>query len=128
MSATGSIPCSRRLPTKTSRDVIQRHDVQSRPQAVEDIEGIFRDILQSSRDAVTAERFVRRLLARCDRIGDAPHGGAPRDDLAPGVRLVPFEVKIVILHVVRDGTVLITNVIWGRRDYSALMRGFPPET
>ena len=53
---------------------------------------------------------------------------APRDDLAPGVPLVPIEGKIVLLLVVRDGTVLITNVIWGRRDYSALMRGFPPET
>ena len=59
--------------------------------------------------------------ARALRIGDAPHGGRSRDDLAPGLRTVPFEASAVIAYRV-GAAVEIANVFYGGRDYEALYR------
>jgi toxin ParE1/3/4 len=53
-------------------------------------------VLDLSRNQDVAEGFVRRITDRCARIGGVPHGGRPRDDLAPGLRTVPFERAAVI--------------------------------
>ena len=66
--------------------------------------------------------FVRRIRARCHKIGDAPKGGRPRDDLQPGLRTVPFERSTVIAYRVGN-TVEIVNVFYGGRDYETLYRG-----
>jgi toxin ParE1/3/4 len=66
---------------------------------------------------------VLRIRERCARIGDAPHGGRPRDDLAAGLRTVPFEKSAVIAYVVDGERVQITNIFYGGRDYEALYRG-----
>jgi toxin ParE1/3/4 len=47
----------------------------------------------------------------------------PRDDLAPGLRTVPFERSAVIAYIVEGGAVQITNIFYGGRDYEAL---YPP--
>jgi toxin ParE1/3/4 len=63
---------------------------------------------------------VERIRTRCEKIGNAPHGGRQRDDLAPGLRLVPFEHSAVIAYVVEDAQVRVTNIFYGGRDYEAL--------
>jgi toxin ParE1/3/4 len=70
--------------------------------------------------AEQAWRFVQRIRARCERIGDVPHGGRPRDDLAPGLRTVPFERSAVIAYMFEDHQVRVTNVLYGGRAYEAL--------
>ncbi len=42
-----------------------------------------------------------------------------REDLAPGLRMVPFEHSAVVLYLVDTGNVVITN-IFRRRNYAAL--------
>jgi toxin ParE1/3/4 len=42
-------------------------------------------------------------------IGNAPRSRRPRDDLAPGLRSVPFEHTAVIAYLVTDA-IVITNV------------------
>lgn len=101
---------------------MQRFPVEFRADAVEDIEQLFSYVLETSFDLVTAARFSDRIFERCEKIGDAPFAGVSRDDLGPGIRVVPFERKAVILYVVRDQTVWITNIFSGRRDYAALLR------
>ena len=83
-------------------------------------------MLRVSRSHTTAEGFVRRIVERCERIGDAPHGGRPRDDLEPGLRTVPFERSAVIAYKAEPGRVLVTNVFYGGRDFEALYRGQEP--
>jgi toxin ParE1/3/4 len=100
---------------------MRRLKVHYRPEAIADLDGIFDAILRVSANQITAERFVGRILARCGRIGNAPHGGRPRDDLEPGLRTVPFERSAVIAYRVTD-VVEITNVFYGGRDYEALYR------
>lgn len=101
---------------------MQRLEVRYRPEAVADMEDIFRFVLRLSQSHVTAEKFVGRILARCTRIGNVPHGGRPRDDLAPGLRTVPFEKTAVIAYIVEYDCVRVTNVFYGGQDYEALYR------
>jgi toxin ParE1/3/4 len=62
-----------------------------------------------------------RIVARCLKIGDAPRSGRPRDDLALGLRTIPFERRAVVAYVVTD-KVEIANIFYGGRDYEALYR------
>jgi toxin ParE1/3/4 len=72
---------------------------------------------------VTAERFVRRIKARCDKIGILPYGGRPRDDLERGLRTVAFERRAVVTYKLESNCVRIVNVFYGGRDYEALYGG-----
>lgn len=102
---------------------MKRLPVTYRPEAAADLEEIFLYVLDKSGDLITAKRFTNRIKARCDKIGNAPRGGAPRPDLGEGLRLVPFEKSAVILYRVTDIEVEIVNIFYGGRDYDALMRG-----
>jgi toxin ParE1/3/4 len=107
---------------------MRRLDVYFRPEAIADLQDIYRVIFRISQSHVTATRFVERIMARAQRIGDAPRGGRPRDDLSPGLRTVPFEKTAVIAYRITDA-VEIANVFYGARDYESLYRGAtPPET
>jgi toxin ParE1/3/4 len=77
-------------------------------------------IYDVSFNAVTAKKFTDRLTAACGKIGNAPYGGKPRDDLLAGLRTVPFEKRTIIAYVIINETVEITNIFYGGRDYEAL--------
>ena len=96
--------------------------VRYRPEAVADLEDIFRYVFRVSASQTTAKQFVGRLMQRCHTIGLAPLGGRVRDDLAPGLRTVPFERSAVIAYLVENDCVRITNIFYGGRDYEALYR------
>lgn len=101
---------------------MRRARVVYRPEAVDDLDEIFRFVFDLSRDRQTARRFVERIRERCRRIGEMPLGGTPRDDLVPGIRTMPFERRAVVAYRVVDGAVEITNIFYGGRDYEALYR------
>jgi toxin ParE1/3/4 len=101
---------------------LKRFNVTYRDSASADILDIYRWVYELSLDPVTAERFTARLMAACERIGDIPLGGRPRDDLLQGLRTVAFEKRAVIAYMVSDATVTITNVFYGGRDYESLLR------
>jgi toxin ParE1/3/4 len=101
---------------------MKRFSVEYQEEAAMDIEGIFDYVLRKSADAATAARYVDRIYARCENIGDVPFGGVTRPDLGKGIRMVPFERAAVILYVVEQETVWITNVFAGGRDYEAILR------
>ncbi|MGX7706196.1 type II toxin-antitoxin system RelE/ParE family toxin [Methylobacterium sp. Gmos1] len=84
-------------------------------------------VWQACRNLTTARGFVRRIRDRCKRIGDAPHGGRPRDDLEPGLRTVPIERSAVIAYRVEPDRVLVTNGFYGGRDIEALFLDRGPD-
>ena len=102
---------------------MRRLKVALREEAIADLAEIYHYIARASGSPVTAIRFVRRIRSRCQRIGNVPMGGVARDDLLPGLRIVPFEHSAVIAYLVEGGQVCITNVFYGGRDYEALYRG-----
>lgn len=101
---------------------MRRLPVSLRREARIDLADIFGVVLHASHGNDIAEGFIRRIIARCRRIGDAPHGGRPRDDLEPGLRTVPFERSAIIAYRVQAERVIITNVFYGGRDFEALYR------
>ncbi|OBQ66497.1 type II toxin-antitoxin system RelE/ParE family toxin (plasmid) [Mesorhizobium loti] len=98
---------------------MQRVNVTYRPQAIADLQEIYRVIAEASQSDPVATGFVQRIMARCRKIGDVPNGGRPRDDLEPGLRMVPFEHTAIIAYRVTDH-VEILNVFYGGRDYESL--------
>jgi toxin ParE1/3/4 len=100
----------------------RRIEVRYRHEAVSDLEGIFRSVLRHSKSPTVAAGFVARIRDRCQRIGILPRAGRRRDDLAVGLRTVPFERRTVIAYRVVDDVVEITNIFYGGRDYEAMFR------
>lgn len=90
-----------------------------RPEALADLQQIYRYVAEKSQSHDVAEKFIQRIMRRCRSIGNAPKGGRPRDDLAQGLRTVPFERTAVVAYLLTD-VVEITNVFYGGRDYEAL--------
>jgi toxin ParE1/3/4 len=102
---------------------VRRLSVSYRESAIHDLEGIYRYVLSRSENRDTAKRFVRRTRARCSRIGDVPNGGRAREDLEPGLRVVPFEHSALIAYKVEPDRVRIVNVFYGGRDYEGFYLG-----
>ncbi|GJE71357.1 hypothetical protein CHKEEEPN_2903 [Methylorubrum podarium] len=114
-------------PRPNERPIVRRLRVEFQPDALADLADVFRTVLHVSRNLAVARGFVRRIRDRCARIGDAPHGGRPRDDLEPGLRTVPFEHSAVIAYRVEGDRVRVVNVFYGGRDFEALYRGHAPD-
>lgn len=55
-------------------------EVRYRPEALADLEDIYRFVLKRSMSPKRAFDFVKRIQARCAKIGILPEGGRPRDD------------------------------------------------
>ena len=99
-------------------------ELRFRPEALADLEDIARAIRRASGSRDVARRYVSRILDRCRHIATLPRAGRARDDLAPGLRTVPFERCLVIVYRLPEPDVVeITNVFHGARDYAALYRG-----
>ncbi|MER8691569.1 type II toxin-antitoxin system RelE/ParE family toxin [Mesorhizobium opportunistum] len=102
--------------------MIRRLEVEYRESASNDLTNIFRHIVEASGNPDLALRFVLRIEDRCQNIGNAPRGGRSREDIAPGLRTVPFEHSAVIIYVIESDIVRIVNIFYGGRDYETLMR------
>ena len=98
---------------------VERHE-----SAYADLEAIFDYIWLSSGLARTAKAFVDRIDERCERLAKTPFAGRARDDIHPGLRIVPFE-SVVIAYFVSDHVVLVTNIFYHGRDYETLLREKP---
>ncbi|MGX8013567.1 type II toxin-antitoxin system RelE/ParE family toxin [Mesorhizobium sp. ORM8.1] len=91
--------------------------------AISDLEAIGAYVLKSSGSENIANGFVDRIKQRCQSIGNYPSWRPLRDDIASGLRIVPFEHSAVIAYVIADDLVDIVSVFYGGRDYEALIRG-----
>lgn len=69
-----------------------------------------------------ADRLEARLETRIRRLGDVPFSGPSRDDLSPGLRLMPFERKGVIAYTVTETVVEILNISFGGWQVDAFHR------
>jgi toxin ParE1/3/4 len=87
-----------------------------------DLVNIADDIKIATSSIRLAVRYAARIEERCRRIGNAPHSGRPRDDLAPGLRTVAFERSALICYIIDEDIVWITNIFRRGRDYEAILR------
>jgi toxin ParE1/3/4 len=74
-----------------------------------DLGEIQRFLRSNGASFATARRFTGRIRARYAKIGDVPHIGTARDDIVPGLRMVPFERPAVILYMIEPHRIRITT-------------------
>ena len=68
----------------------------------------------------TASRYGARLRSYCESFAVFPERGLCRDDIAPGLRLIGFERRVMIAFIVQSGEVQILRLLYGGRDLEIL--------
>jgi toxin ParE1/3/4 len=77
----------------------------------------------AERDGIErAEAVNRRVRAACEKLADFPNRGSPHDELAPGLRSVPFERRATIYYRVTPETVDIMHIAWAGRDAAGILK------
>ncbi len=100
---------------------MNRLKVRLRASAIQDLKDIYDWIASESGIPQIAEKFVDRIFDRCESLGEFPLKGRARDDLQPGVRILPFERAAIIAYRILDDSVEVINIFYGGRDYEALL-------
>ncbi|MGO4134044.1 type II toxin-antitoxin system RelE/ParE family toxin [Rhizobium brockwellii] len=89
-----------------------------RPRAEKDLLDIYAFI--AADNSMAAMEFIRRLRQICHGLEDIPERGAPREDFAPGVRILVFERRVTIAYrVVKDRVQILRLFYAGRNTPSA---------
>jgi len=65
-----------------------------------------------------ADRLLDRIEARWQQLATYPYSGAPRDDIAPGIRHL-IVGEYLILYRVGEDAIEILRVLHGRRNIGA---------
>ncbi|GLS32131.1 toxin ParE1/3/4 [Mesorhizobium albiziae] len=91
------------------------YKVTYRPLAVGDLDRIYDFIALDS--AERAFSYVSRIRDHCDKLSEMPERGVPRDDLAPGVRTLSFERRVLIAYRVDHNAVRIVRVFYAGQDF-----------
>lgn len=69
-----------------------------------------------------ADVFVRQLEGKFQPLREFPEMGSAREQLAPGLRVLPYR-DYVIYYQVADDALVIVRVLHGARDARALFGG-----
>ena len=91
-------------------------EVSFRPEAEADLFDIYTYIADNVGLRI-AGNYVTRIEAACMSLATFPERGAPRDDLAPGVRVLIFERRATIAYRVEGDRVRIARIFDAGRDY-----------
>ena len=77
----------------------------------------------AERDGIErAEGVDRRLRAACEKLANFPNRGSPHDELAPGLRSVPFERRATIYYRVTAENVDLMHIAWAGRDSAGIFK------
>jgi len=68
-----------------------------------------------------ASRLTDAIEAFCEGLAVFPERGLLRDDLRPGLRLVPFRKRVIIAIRVEPNQVSIIGVFYGGQDYESTL-------
>ena len=96
------------------------HRVVFAPEAEGQLMELYRYIAREASPAI-AERFVGSIIEHCEKLGDFPHRGTPRDDLRPGLRTLAFRRRVTIAYAAGADSVAILGVFYGGQDFEAIL-------
>lgn len=118
--------------------VDKSYDLRFAPSARDDLariaDHLFRTYVHFGDTPAEAAARVRERLSRLRgfirSLVDRPHQGTIRDDLRPGLRIVPDRHRAAVAFDVdgRMRTVTVLRIFFGGEDYDAVMRGMDGET
>jgi toxin ParE1/3/4 len=97
---------------------VKRLTVRFLKTANADLQSIFEWVAEASGYMEVAQKFVDRIIDRCEQLDAFPEMGMARDDLGKGIRLLAFERRASIFYRIKDDEVQIINVMYKGRDYS----------
>ena len=90
-------------------------EISFSPAALDDLFSIYRYVAEAAGTDV-ADAYDARIRNACLGLADFPRRGMPRDDLAVGLRTIPFERQAVIAYRVEKSEVHIVRVVHRGRD------------
>ena len=94
---------------------MKNYNVTWRPQARGDLLALYEWIAEKA-DPDTAYEYVSKIEAHAEALSAYPERGTTRDDLALGVRTIPYRRRSVIAYRVLDDTVEILAIAHAGRD------------
>jgi len=83
--------------------------------AMSDLINIERYISDTGSPA-SAQAYVKAIVAKCDGLAAAPHQGARRDHLLPGLRTTGFRRRVTIAFRITREVVLIAGIFYAGRN------------
>ena len=93
-----------------------------RPGAEADLLALYRYIAETSGLDV-AGNYIDRIEVACIGLATVPNRGVRRDDLAPGLRTIAFERRVIIAYRVLKTRVEIVTIAYAGRDFESDLRG-----
>jgi toxin ParE1/3/4 len=99
--------------------------VEEKATVLDDYVAIALHVERWTEDRALADRTVDAIRAFVRSLGALPHRGTRRDDLRPGLRVVPFKTRTAVAFEVDDERRVVTvlRVFYGGQDYEAALRG-----
>jgi toxin ParE1/3/4 len=99
--------------------------VEDKVEVLDDYVAIAAHVERWTEDRALADRTVEAVRAFVRGLGGLPHRGTRRDDLRPGLRIVPFGTRTAVAFEVDDARRVVTvlRVFYGGQDYAAVLGG-----
>jgi toxin ParE1/3/4 len=92
------------------------------PRAIRQIEDLH-DYLCDRASERTADDYVGRIVAFCQRLNLFPCRGTQHDEIIPGLRTIGFERRATIAFIVEQDLVLVEGIFHGGQDFETALRG-----
>lgn len=99
-----------------------RYRVVWRPKASAQLDSLYLWIADAAGPEIAYD-YTSRIEAATNKLTDFPHRGTPRDDLAHGLRTIPYRRRTVIGYRVIGDTVEIVGLSHGGQDLSRAFGG-----
>ncbi len=101
--------------------------VEEKPDVFLDYVAIAEHVERWTEDRALADRTVDAIRAFIKSLREIPHRGTKRDDLKPGLRIVPFKKRTAIAIEIDDEARVVTvlRVFYGGQDYEAVLGRVP---
>lgn len=90
--------------------------------AENDLIGIYQFILENTGSPTLALERVDHLFEQCHKLHRFPHRGIQRNDIRPGLRLLPIERRSLIAYIIDAEVVRVTNIFHAGQDFDTLLR------
>lgn len=90
-----------------------------RPSALSDLDFIY-DAIEPDNPRRAAS-YVDDIRSRCRTLCDHPLLGPARDDIKRGLRIYPMFGRVVVCYRVEVDVIVVMRVLYGGRDYVAVI-------
>ncbi|MBQ7184875.1 MAG: type II toxin-antitoxin system RelE/ParE family toxin [Clostridia bacterium] len=105
-----------------------RYHVRYSKAAVRDLDRVWAEVFEASKDYETTEKYINDLLDKVEAKADNPASGSPLyyEDGFTGYRFVVFKAYMAFYRIDKD-TLMVDRILFGRSDYMRSLHIYPGE-